>query len=216
VTTRLLLAGLLAAALPAALVPAGCDAIPPAHAAPAGDSGRLLDQLQVAARTTGDGYTDKSFPHWSKQPAAGKGCDTREAALIRDGKDVKVDGQCKPIAGHWISPYDSETWTHVSDVDIDHVVPRKHAWVSGAAKWTPAEREAFANDLQRPELLTVTDNVNQAKGDKAPDQWKPPAVAAWCRYASDWITVKHYYRVTVTTAEKAALVLMLKHCGKGT
>lgn len=212
-TTRLLLAGLLAAALPTAMTPAGCSpAAPVAHAASAGDSARLLNQLQVAARTTGDGYSKKSFPHWSKQPTAGKGCDTREATLIRDGKDVKVDGECRPVSGRWTSPYDGESWTAPGDVDVDHVVPRKHAWMSGAASWTQAQREAFANDLQRPELLTVTDNVNQAKGDKAPDQWKPPSVAAWCRYASDWITVKAHYRLTITGAEKNALTLMLEHC----
>jgi hypothetical protein len=28
--------------------------------------------------------------------------------------------------------------------------------------------------LTNPQLLAVTDNVNQAKGDKGPEDWKPP------------------------------------------
>lgn len=44
---------------------------------------------------------------------------------------------------------------------------------SGAAAWTTAQRQAFANDLTNPQLLAVTDNVNQAKGDSGPEDWKP-------------------------------------------
>ena len=38
------------------------------------------------------------------------------------------------------------------------------AWVSGARSWTDAQRESFANDLTRPQLVAVTDNLNQSKG----------------------------------------------------
>lgn len=31
------------------------------------------------------------------------------------------------------------------------------AWLSGARDWTPAQREAFANDLTRPQLVAITD-----------------------------------------------------------
>lgn len=47
-------------------------------------------------------------------------------------------------------------------------------WKSGANTWNAAKREAFANDLTNPQLIAVTDDVNQAKGDKTPDLWKPP------------------------------------------
>lgn len=47
-------------------------------------------------------------------------------------------------------------------------------WKSGAASWTTAQRQAFANDLTNPQLLAVTDNVNQAKSDSGPEDWKPP------------------------------------------
>ena len=72
------------------------------------------------------------------------------------------------------TPYDGANWTAASDLDIDHVVPLKNAWISGAWAWTSSKRESFANDLADPQLIAVTDNVNQAKGDKSPDAWKPP------------------------------------------
>lgn len=45
---------------------------------------------------------------------------------------------------------------------------------SGASEWTTEEREAFANDLDIPQLLAVTDNVNQEKSDSGPEEWLPP------------------------------------------
>ncbi|WP_435157177.1 HNH endonuclease family protein [Amycolatopsis sacchari] len=179
---------------------------PPANAAPAGTE---LAELVVQPRTGMGGYSREKFPHWAT--VSGE-CDTRETVLKRDGQDVRTDAQCRPTSGTWHSPYDGGTWTKASDVDIDHTVPLGQAWESGAAKWTNDRRKEFANDLTRPQLRAVTDNVNQAKGDKAPDEWRPPLQSDWCAYATDWITVKHYYQLTVTEAEKAALTDMLNHC----
>jgi hypothetical protein len=106
---------------------------------------------------------------------------------------VVQSSSCGATSGSWLSPYDGETWTAASDVDIDHLVPLSNAWKvsldhlagwtarvinkywqSGASSWTKAERQAFANDLENPQLLAVTDNVNASKGDKGPEDWKPP------------------------------------------
>lgn len=54
------------------------------------------------------------------------------------------------------------------------MVPLSNAWKSGAAAWTTAQRQAFANDLTNPQLWAVTDNVNQSKSDSGPEDWKPP------------------------------------------
>jgi hypothetical protein len=190
---------------------------PPPSPAPSASSGapvpadvrKQLDELTVAARTSMDGYSREKFPHWDSQ---GSGCDTREVVLKRAGKDVRADKDCKPTSGTWISVYDDETWTDPTDLDIDHMVPLGQAWASGAKTWPTEKREQFANDLVRPQLFAVTDNVNQQKSDKAPDQWKPPLVAFWCTYATDWIVVKHHYGLTVTEGEKTALTDMLRRC----
>ncbi|NLU70524.1 HNH endonuclease family protein [Streptomyces sp. HNM0574] len=181
----------------------------PGGSEPAGDPGKRLDGLTVAPRGSMDGYDRDKYPHWISQ---GDGCDTREAVLKRDGDGVETGSDCYPERGSWTSPYDGEKWTDPSDVDIDHVVPLAHSWISGADEWTDEERRTFANDLKGKQLLAVTDNVNQEKSDKAPDQWRPPLKSYWCRYASDWIDVKHQYELTVTESEKAALRKMLARC----
>jgi hypothetical protein len=170
---------------------------------------RQLDELKVAPDGPMDGYSRDRFPHWSNQ---GEGCNTREVVLKRDGDGVKVDDKCRPTTGSWTSPYDGETWTDPSDVDIDHVVPLAEAWRSGASTWTDDEREQFANDLDGVNLLAVTDRVNQAKGDKGPESWRPPLESYWCTYAIYWIDVKHTWELTVEEEEKVALKDMLDRC----
>jgi len=168
-----------------------------------------LEQLTVAPDGSMDGYDREKFPHWSTVEGS---CNTREEVLKRDGEGVEVDDDCAATAGSWTSPYDGDTWTETSDVDIDHMVPLAAAWRSGASEWTDEEREAFANDMESPQLWAVTDNVNQEKGDQTPDTWKPPLESHWCEYARAFTHVKFTYQLTVNEAEKAALAEMLGTC----
>jgi hypothetical protein len=111
------------------------------------------------------------------------------------------------------------------------MVPLKNAWIvrtpfrlqvflqeltiscqSGASSWTTSKREQFANDVTRPQLWAVTDDVNSAKGDKSPDLWKPPLSSFYCTYAKSWVQVKSYWALSITSAEKTALTSMLNTC----
>ncbi|HET6502519.1 MAG TPA: HNH endonuclease family protein [Amycolatopsis sp.] len=168
-----------------------------------------LASLTVQADGSLSGYSRDKFPHWIDQ---GNSCNTREVVLKRDGTNVQTGSDCYPTAGSWYSPYDGATWTSPSDVDIDHVVPLADAWRTGASAWTTAKRQSYANDLTDPQLIAVTDNVNQSKGDQSPDTWKPPLTGYWCTYAEMWIAVKHQWALTVNSAEKSALTTMLDHC----
>ncbi|MEU9498150.1 HNH endonuclease family protein [Streptomyces sp. NPDC048196] len=168
-----------------------------------------LAQIKQQPEGPQDGYSRAKFPHWIDQ---GKSCNTREVVLKRDGKNVHQDGSCAAVSGTWVSPYDGATWTKASDVDIDHVVPLSEAWKSGAAKWTTARRQALANDLTHSQLIAVTDNVNQEKGDKDPAKWLPPKTSYRCQYARMWVWVKHEYGMTADSAEKAALKKILDRC----
>jgi hypothetical protein len=182
---------------------------PPVQAVTLTDARSELNALTVRANGSSTGYSRDKFPHWDIVSGT---CNTRETVLKRDGTNVQVGSDCYPTSGSWKSPYDGATWTQPSDVDIDHMVPLANAWKTGAASWTTAKREQFANDLTRPQLLAVTDNVNQAKGDKSPDAWKPPLTSYYCTYATRYIAVKYYYQLTVTSAEKGALSGMLDRC----
>ncbi|GGS20482.1 HNH endonuclease family protein [Streptomyces griseoviridis] len=167
-----------------------------------------LASLTVATENR-TGYDRDLFPHWITQSGA---CNTRETVLKRDGSGVVTDSACAATSGSWYSVYDGATWTAASDLDIDHLVPLAEAWDSGASGWTTARRQSFANDLTRPQLIAVTDNVNQAKGDQDPATWMPSRTAYHCTYLRAWVQVKYYYGLSVDSAEKSALTSGLAGC----
>ncbi|MFE4216894.1 HNH endonuclease family protein [Streptomyces sp. NPDC056844] len=168
-----------------------------------------LSQLTVSAEGSSSGYSRDKFPHWITQSGA---CNTREVVLKRDGTGVVQDSACAATSGTWYSEYDGATWTAAADLDIDHMVPLAEAWRSGASGWTTAQRQSFANDLTRPQLIAVTDNVNQSKSDQDPGEWLPSRAAYRCTYARAWVHVKHYYGLSVDTTEKSALQSVLNGC----
>jgi hypothetical protein len=177
---------------------------------PSEDTARYeLYNLTVAPDGSSSGYSRDKFPHWSTVSGA---CNTRETVLKRDGTNVVTDSSCAAVSGSWYSPYDGATWSAASDVDIDHVVPLSNAWRTGASSWSTAQREAFANDRSYPQLIAVTDNVNQSKGDQSPATWKPSRTAYWCTYAKMWIHVKYRYSLTITSVEEDELYRMLSYC----
>ncbi|KAF2426306.1 secreted protein [Tothia fuscella] len=169
----------------------------------------LLTNLIVAPQGPQDGYSRDLFPHWVTIQGE---CNTRETVLKRDGVSVQTSSTCAATSGSWYSPYDGKTWTLASDLDIDHVVPLSNAWKSGAAAWTTDRRRQFANDLANPQLIAVTDELNQAKGDQGPEEWQPPRTSYRCTYARMWIKVKSAYALTVTASEKSSLNGMLATC----
>ena len=189
-----------------------------AHAA--GPTAQLAE-LRVKAAGPMTGYSRDLFPHWSDATEYGwvipsgtpdpSYCDARDGALIRDGRGAEQIGRyCDVNSGVWIDPYGGGRYTNPSDIDIDHVVPLANAWRSGAASWTTARREAFANVPK--DVLAVDDGLNASKGDKGPEAWKPPRAAYHCTYAAKWVRIKHDWRLSVTSAEKSALKTMLATC----
>ncbi|MFD6550504.1 HNH endonuclease family protein [Streptomyces sp. NPDC058398] len=167
-----------------------------------------LASLTVATESR-TGYSRDLFPTWITISGT---CNTREYILKRDGSGVTTDSACVATSGSWYSVYDGATWTAASDVDIDHLVPLAEAWDSGASAWTTAQRQAFANDVTRPQLLAVTDNVNQSKGDQDPATWMPSRTAYACTYVRAWVQVKYYYNLKVDSAEKTKLSSVLAGC----
>ncbi|EDQ99674.1 uncharacterized protein LACBIDRAFT_256021 [Laccaria bicolor S238N-H82] len=168
-----------------------------------------LSQLTVTVDSNVPAYARSAFKTWD---IISGNCDTRETVLIRDGTNVVTNNACTATSGNWVSPYDGVPTTLASDLDIDHVVPLKEAWISGARDWTDAQREAFTNDLTRPQLVAVTDNLNQSKGDRDVAKWVPPLASFVCTYVRAWVQVKYYYSLTIDSAEKTALTNYLNNC----
>jgi len=156
------------------------------------------------------GYERSLFKLWID--ADSDGCNTREEVLIEEAVVKPTIGKsCALTGGAWLSPYDGIRITKASAVDIDHVVPLSEAWRSGAWAWTPAQRQAFANDLDDPRtLVAVSLGQNRSKGDKDPSQWLPPKGV--CTYIADWISIKARYQLSVDEIEAAFLYSKVKQC----
>jgi len=174
----------------------------------------ILDRLPVAERGSEIEYDRSDWRHWVD---ADRDCqDTRAEALIAESLATVIfasDEQCRVTGGEWLGPWSGEVFTDAGDVDIDHHVPLGHAHESGGWDWDKERKRAYANDLAHaPSLQATSASVNRAKGKQPPDQWRPEDIAGWCRYASDWVSVKAEWELTVSRAEVGALREMLDTC----
>lgn len=216
------LAALVLGCTPSTTAAGGADASPPASAATAdapadgfaeGPDGQdprdVLASLLIDDGPPPGGYLRDLFPTW--KDIDGDGCDARRQALVAaSATPARVGARCAVIEGSWTSAYDGVTTTDPADIQIDHVVPLANAWRSGADAWTTDQRTRFAND--QGELWAVSASSNQSKGDRGPDQWRPPREEVWCEYARRWTAVKVRWRLTATSAERDALGQMLETC----
>ncbi len=160
-------------------------------------------------------YRRDDWRHWVD--ADGDCQDTRQEVLIAESLQpiVFTDARaCSAASGLWLSPYDALRLTSPQDLDVDHMVPLANAHRSGGWRWDPARKQAFANSLDYPgHLIAVAAATNRAKGDKGPEEWRPPDHDAWCQYAIDWVSIKAAWDLTATHTEWTALQDMLGACG---
>lgn len=82
--------------------------------------------------------------------------------------------------------------------------------MTGAAQWSPATRQQFANDPL--ELLAVSGPANEQKGDGDTATWLPANKSYRCQYVARQIAVKSRYHLAVTTAELGAMHAVLATC----
>jgi hypothetical protein len=199
---RTLLAALAATLVATVLVPPAASATPESQ----------LAALTVRAEANGTTYDRDLFRHWID--ADGDGCDTRAEVLIAESStSTGRTGTCTITSGSWLSRYDGVRFTTASSLDIDHMVPLKEAWISGASGWSSTRRQDFANDLgDGRSLIAVSASTNRSKSDQDPDSWLPPSTSYRCTYVSDWIAVKYRWGLSVDSAEKSALQDVLAGC----
>ncbi|MFE6650287.1 DUF1524 domain-containing protein [Nocardioides sp. NPDC057772] len=168
-----------------------------------------IAKLPVAKEVT-SGYEREKFNHWVD--ADGDCQDARNEVLLEESRK-KARGRCEVSRGAWLSTYDGVTLKRPGGLDIDHMVPLKEGWESGADAWSDEEREAYANDLGDPRaLIAVTAATNRSKGDQDPADWMPDAASYHCTYVADWVAVKIRWSLFVDRAEKAALKRIAARC----
>ncbi|MAG36010.1 MAG: hypothetical protein CL878_07190 [Dehalococcoidia bacterium] len=189
---------------------------PPTPVSPARDE--ILSRLPPIATIRPDlpAYNRDEWRHWVDED--GDCQNTRNEVLIAESQaDVtyKTERQCAVATGQWLGAFTGATVKTPGQLDIDHLVPLKHAHDSGGWAWDAERKRRYANDLLNPlHLIAVTASANRSKGAKGPDAWKPPNEAYWCEYALSWMSVKTFWELTVTPAEAAALREMLAACGQ--
>jgi hypothetical protein len=170
-----------------------------------------LDGLRIEAEHVG-GYDRDLFRHWIDVDR--DGCDTRREVLIAESiTPVQVGSGCSITGGSWFSAYDGVNTVDASSFDIDHMIPLKEAWDSGAHAWTADRRQAFANDLSLADaLIAVTASSNRSKSDRDPAEWMPTRTSYHCTYVVSWITVKKAWDLSVDQAEYRKLEQVLATC----
>ena len=179
-------------------------------AEPVGELAELLAQLTLAPEM-GEGYDRDLFRHWID--ADGDGCNTRREVLIAEAiEKPSVVGDCDLVGGVWYSIYDDVTTTDPGDFDIDHFIPLKEAWDSGAHGWDFGTRQRFANDLDYPgSLIAVSASSNRSKGARDPAEWLPmPSYR--CEYVRTWVEVKLRWDLSADSREINALRSVASGC----
>ena len=120
-------------------------------------------------------YDRHDWKHWTDSD--GDCQDARDEGLIAESRTAvayRTDGQCRVVAGEWLTPYSATIVTDARKLDVDHMVPLGNAHGSIAKRWTAAQLERDTNFLKDPQhLIAVTDNTNQSKGARGFEEWKP-------------------------------------------
>jgi uncharacterized membrane protein YhaH (DUF805 family) len=177
---------------------------PPAGASPAGGLEALVLRLRAEPEVQ-SGYDRDLFRHWID--ADGDGCDSRREVLIAESTTpVSIGSGCSLSGGTWYSAFDGVTTTDASSFDIDHFVPLKEAWDSGAHAWDSGTRQRFANDLEYAgSLIAVSASSNRSKGAGDPTEWLPPNRSYRCVYLVTWVEVKLRWNLSADPGEIAAI-----------
>lgn len=170
----------------------------------------LLANLEIEPEFP-SGYDRDLFDHWID--ADSDGCNTRREVLIQESiSQISIGARCA-VSGEWWSAFDGVRTTDPGDFDVDHMVPLKEAWDSGAHEWDYRTRKAFANDLGfAGSLIAVSASSNRSKSDRDPAQWLPTNQSFSCQYTYSWLAVKYRWSLSIDSAEALALGRLTANC----
>lgn len=148
-------------------------------------------------------YQRSEWHHWNDLD---KNCRNTRQEILHSRSDTPVKFNkkgCTVVSGRWKDYYYPEVHTSSREVDIDHLIPLKHAHDIGGDKWPLELKEKFAND---PENLVITyKKYNRIKGAKRIDQWLPVHQEYACKYIHHWIKIKKKYALPFTEGEKKTI-----------
>ncbi len=149
----------------------------------------------------------KHFGGWINFADDGTCLDTRGLVLKRDSKtNVVIGSNCRVTNGDWLDPYTDKIFMSSSDIQIDHVVPLKNAYMTGAFEWDNKKRCQYANYLGNQfHLLSVNGTENMRKSDRSPSEYMPPNAKYTCEYLKIWLEIKYLWNLRLTPTEIAKI-----------
>jgi hypothetical protein len=156
---------------------------------------------------------NKHFGGWVNNKRDDNCYNTRAKVLIRDSVSEVTFGKnhCVVASGSWEEPYAGVNHHEASEVQIDHFVPLKNAYISGAFNWDFSRRCLYANFLGNDfHLISVDGRENQRKSDKTPEGYTPPNQRYVFQYLSQWLKVKLIWRLALRPSEKMKLIELIK------
>jgi len=149
------------------------------------------------------------FGTWINDPNDNTCYNNRAKVLIRDSKTpvtFKANNKCVVEGGTWDDPYTGNRYYSTKDIQIDHVVPLRHAYQTGAWKWNYKSRCIYGNFMANNyHLLAVNGHENMSKGDKSPDAYIPPNRKVTCSYLRAWLQIKLAWGLVMLPKEASAI-----------
>lgn len=157
------------------------------------------------------------FGRWINDPADETCYNTRARVLIRDSETAvsfKDKNHCVVETGRWADPYAGGTLLSSKEIQIDHMVPLKNAYISGAWEWNFQTRCTYANYMGNPfHLITASGHENMSKGDDTPEKYMPPNTNYRCEYLANWLKIKLIWKLRMGRAEVEAIRQEMKDSG---
>jgi hypothetical protein len=159
----------------------------------------------------------KHFGDWIIDDRNGNCMNTRSVVLKRDSlTNVGMDpvNRCSVENGTWDDPYSNLRLTTAKSIQIDHVVPLKHAYIAGGFQWDAKLKCLYANYLgYRNHLLAVLSVENMRKSDATPFSYLPPNKAYICSYLANWLKIKKIWNLALIPPEVQAIGEAFKENG---
>lgn len=144
----------------------------------------------------GKEYNREDWGSWIDED--GDGLNTRNEVLAEESLIKPVISNNKVVYGKWFDKYTGKYFTNPNDLDIDHLVPLKNAYISGASNWSKRKKNRYYNYLKYDNhLIAVSKNVNRNKSDKSPVEWLPPNKEYQCEYVREWYKIKVDWGLTI-------------------
>lgn len=113
---------------------------------------------------------------------------------------------CHVAKGYWYDPYTDRKYSLATQVEIDHAVPLKNAYLSGAWEWSWRRRCSYFNFLAtNVHLIPIESKTNSAKLDYGPERWLPPNKKYHCQYVANWMRIKTIWKLRLSEKEATAI-----------